>query len=81
MEKMSTKELNIPAIIEKDEHGYYAFCPTLQGCYTQADTYEELMENLGDVIRLHIEDRLKEGEEVKIPDGISLTSIKVKVSA
>ncbi len=78
---MSVKELNIPVVIEKDEDGYYAFCPTLQGCYTQGDTYEELMENLADVIRLHIEDRLEEGEKVEVPENISLTSIKVKVSA
>lgn len=81
MKKMSTKDLNIPVIIEKDEHGYYAFCPTLQGCCTQADTYEELMVNLEDVIKLHIEDRLKEGEEVEAPKSISLTSIKLQVSA
>lgn len=75
------KELNIPVVIEKDEDGYYAFCPTLQGCYTQGDTYEELMKNLADVIKLHIEDRLEAGEKVEVPESISLTSIKVKVSA
>ncbi len=78
---MSVKELNIPVVIEKDEDGYYAFCPTLQGCYTQGDTYEELMKNLADVIKLHIEDRLEAGEKVEVPESISLTSIKVKVSA
>lgn len=81
MKKTSERELDIPVVIEKDVDGYYAFCPTLQGCYTQADTYEELMDNLTDVIRLHIEDRLEEGEEVEAPESVSLTSIKVKVNA
>ena len=51
-------------IIEKDKDGYYAFCPELQGCYTQGDTYEEALENIKDAIRLHVEDRLAEGEEI-----------------
>lgn len=47
-----------PIVVEKDKDGYYVFCPTLQGCYTQGDSYEEALTNIGDAIRLHIEDRL-----------------------
>src|SRR5262245_5567174 len=44
-------------IIEKDEAGYYvAECPALRGCYTQAKTYEEVIENIKDVIALCLED-------------------------
>ena len=35
-----------PIIIEKDEDGYFASCPALQGCYTQGDTYEEALANI-----------------------------------
>ena len=48
----------LPVIIEKDGDGYFGYCPPLQGCYTQGDTYEEVLANLEDAIRLHIEDRL-----------------------
>jgi predicted RNase H-like HicB family nuclease len=41
-------------VIEKNEEGYFAFCPELQGCYTQGDTYEEVLENIKDAIRLHV---------------------------
>lgn len=51
-------------VIEKDQDGYFAYCPALQGCYTQGDTYEEAMENIEDAIRLHIEDRQTEQEHV-----------------
>lgn len=78
---MQKTEIDIPVVIEKDKVGYYAYCPTLQGCYAQGDTYEELMKSLVDVANLHIKDRIEEGEEVKIPESVSLTSIKVKVSA
>ena len=46
-------------VVEKDVDGYFALCPELQGCYTQGDTYEEILGNIKDAIRLHIEDRIE----------------------
>jgi len=66
-------------VIEKDNDGYYAFSPELQGCYSQGDTYEETLENIRDAIRLHVEDRLEIGEEVPQPESVSLTSLDVAV--
>ena len=66
-------------VIEKDGDGYFAFCPELQGCYTQGDTYEEALENIRDAIRLHVEDRLESGEEITQSESVSLTSLEVAV--
>ena len=52
----------LSVVIEKDENGYFAFCPELQGCYTQGDSYEEVIENIKDAIKLHIEDEAMEDE-------------------
>jgi predicted RNase H-like HicB family nuclease len=71
------KTYKFSGIIEKDKDGYFAFCPELQGCYTQGDTYEEALENLKDAIRLHVEDRLTSGEEIPQPESVSLTSLDV----
>jgi predicted RNase H-like HicB family nuclease len=71
------KTYRFPIIIEKDEDGYFASCPSLQGCYTQGETYEEALENIKDAIRLHLEDRLAEGEEISQPESVSLTSIEI----
>lgn len=73
------KTYRFSVVIEKDEEGYFAFCPELQGCYTQGDTYEEALENIKDAIRLHIEDRLEAGEEIPQPESVSLTSLEVGV--
>ncbi len=73
------KTYRFSVVIEKDEDGYFAFCPELQGCYTQGDTYEEALENIKDAIRLHIEDRLEAGEEIPQPESVSLTSLEVGV--
>lgn len=68
-------------MIEKDEEGYYAFCPALQGCYTSGDTFEEARENLADAVRLHVEDRLASGEEIRAPESINLTTIPVHMKS
>lgn len=73
------KNYRFSVVIEHDEEGYFAFCPELQGCYTQGESYEEVLENIKDAIRLHVEDRLKNGEEVPHVDSVSLTSLEVAV--
>ncbi len=74
---MSVYRLSV--VVEKDEDGYIAFCPELDGCYTQGETYEEVMDNIKDAMKLHIEDRVASGEEVTSFESISLTSLEVAV--
>lgn len=64
-------------IIERDQEGYFAFCPELQGCYTQGETYEEALSNIKDAIRLHVLDRLESGEEIPQSESVSLTTAEV----
>ena len=73
------KNFKFTVVIEKDKDGYFAFCPELQGCYAQGDTYEEAIENIADAIKLHIQDRLETGELIKQPEMTSLTQIEVTV--
>ncbi len=39
-------------IIEKDEDGYYVFCPELPGCQSEGGTFEEAMENIREAAEL-----------------------------
>lgn len=64
---------------EKDDEGFFAWCPELQGCYTQGATDEDAVEALRDVIRLHVEDRLANHESIPQVESISLSSLKVAV--
>jgi len=41
--------------IEKDDYGYYAYCPALDGCQSQGDTFEETMINIREAIGLYLE--------------------------
>ena len=67
----------LPVVIEKDADGYFAQCPALQGCYTQGDTYEEALANMKDVITLHVQDRLAQGETIEIPEMVSVATLKI----
>jgi len=69
------KTYRLSVVIEKDKDGYFAFCPELQGCYTQGDTYEEALDNIRDAIHLHLQDRIGTGEEIPQSEFVSLTSL------
>ena len=45
----------VSIVIERDDHGYYAFCPELEGCQSQGDTLEEVLENIKEAVELYIE--------------------------
>ena len=73
------KNYRFSVIVEKDEDGYFAKCNELQGCYTQGDTYEEVIENIKDAIALHVEDRIESGEEIYQSRNVSLTMMDLAV--
>ena len=72
-------EYHFAVVVEKDEHGYFAYCPELQGCYTQGETFEEVMENIKDAIKLHVEDRLANNETIPTSEVVSLSTLEVMV--
>ena len=65
--------------IEKDEHGYYAYCPALEGCQTQGDTVEEALSNIKEAIELYIE--TLDEDEIKscLSKEILATSLEVRI--
>ncbi len=69
----------LPVVIEKDSDGYFAFCPALQGCYTQGESFEEALDNIKDAMRLHIEDRLADGETIPTRELVSLATLEIEV--
>lgn len=45
----------VGVVIEKDQYGYYAFCPELEGCQSQGDNFEEVVRNIKEAIELYLE--------------------------
>lgn len=71
------KKYTFPVVIEKDDNGYFANCPALQGCYSQGDIYEEVVENIKDAIKLHLDDIEESGEIITQINNLSLTTVEV----
>lgn len=73
------KKLLIEVVLEKDRDGYFAYCPTLQGCYTQGATYEAAITAIKDAIRLHLDDRRATHQAIPAPESISVTTLELTV--
>jgi predicted RNase H-like HicB family nuclease len=52
-------------IIEKDEDGYYAYCPELEGCQSQGDSLSEVTANIKEAVELYLE-TLSESEKQEL---------------
>jgi predicted RNase H-like HicB family nuclease len=69
----------LPIIIERDGDGFFVSCPALQGCYTEGATYDEAIDNIKDAIRLHLEDREADQEELPEQKSISLSTVEISL--
>ena len=64
-------------IIEKDQHGFYAWCPELKCCQSQGESLEEVIDNIREAIELYLE-TLPEGErDALLSREILTTSVEV----
>jgi len=70
----------VNVVIEKDEYGYYAYCPELEGCQTQGDTLEEVLDNVREAIELYLETLPKDEIIACLSKEILTTSLEVEVA-
>jgi predicted RNase H-like HicB family nuclease len=71
------KRYLLDVVVEKDKNGYFAYCPLIQGCYTQGKTYEQALENIKDAIRLHLEEIEASKGKISSPESISVTTLEI----
>jgi predicted RNase H-like HicB family nuclease len=69
----------VSVIIEKDENGYYAYCPELEGCQTQGDTLEEVLGNIKEAAELYLETMSEDEIKAYLSKEILSTSLEVAV--
>ena len=77
---MSTAPMKVSVVIEKDEHGYYAFSPELEGCQSQGRTFEEAMANIREAIELYLATLSPEERAERLSKEIVTTSVEVRVA-
>jgi len=77
---MKQKVLKYDVVFEEQsEGGYTVTVPSLPGCISEGDTFEEAKENITDAIKLYLEDLAKDGEEIP-QEGTSIFVGQVTIS-
>lgn len=54
----------IEIIIEPDEGGYHAYCPTLPGLHAPGDTVDEAARNAADAAIAYLRSLIKRGDPI-----------------
>ena len=44
----------ISVVIEHDEYGYYAYCPSLKGCQSEGESFADAQTNIQEAIALYL---------------------------
>ncbi len=70
----------VSVVVEKDEYGYYAYCPELEGCQTQGDSLEEVLANIKEAVELYLETLSEEERKAFLSKEILTTSLEVSVA-
>jgi len=63
---------------EQPKGGFTVTVPTLPGCISEGDTFEEAKENISDAIKLYLEDMSAEGEEIPIITSVFVGQVSVE---
>ncbi len=70
----------VSVVIEKDEYGYYAYCPELEGCQSQGDSLEEVISNIREAVELYLETLSEEERKDSLSKEILTTTLEIKVA-
>ncbi len=72
--------VQIQSYIEKDEEGYYAYCPKLPGCQTQGDSLEEVKANIKEAVELYLETLSNSEKQALVSKEIMTMTLEVQVA-
>jgi len=64
-------------VIERDDHGYYAWCPELKGCQSEGTTLDEVMADIREAIDVYVETLSEEERKAALSREILTTSVEV----
>jgi predicted RNase H-like HicB family nuclease len=73
-------DAKVSVVIERDENGFYAYCPELEGCQTQGETLDEVITNIREAADLYLETLSVEEKRELLSKEILTTAVEVKVA-
>ena len=71
-----TRKASVP--IERDEHGFYAWCPQLKGCQSQGDSLKQVLQNIKEAIELYLDTLPTDERDAHLSREILTTTFEVK---
>ena len=72
--------VHLPLTIERNDDGYLASCPLVQGAFAEGDTIEEAVFNCLDVIKMIFTYRRERGEPVLQPELLEELKARDRIS-
>jgi len=73
--KVMTRKASV--VIEKDEHGFYAWCTELKGCHSQGRSLDEAIANIREAVELYLETLTEEERQSALRRQILTTAVEV----
>jgi predicted RNase H-like HicB family nuclease len=70
----------LTVVVKKDEFGYYAYCPALEGCQTQGDSIEEIEANIKEAIIFYISTLSEDEKREVFNRQLTVTVMEVQVA-
>ncbi|MFH0955564.1 MAG: type II toxin-antitoxin system HicB family antitoxin [Candidatus Micrarchaeota archaeon] len=66
-------------VIEKDRQTkqFYASVPSLPGCYSYADTVEDLLKNIKEAIELYLEHLKSKRQKIELDSVVGMVKVTV----
>lgn len=80
--KRVAKVLKYTAVFEPDKEvgGYTVTIPSLPGCITEGDTFEEALKNIQEAATLYLEVMKGKREGIPVEDsGVIITPVQVRI--
>jgi predicted RNase H-like HicB family nuclease len=71
---------SVRVIIEKDQDGYYAYCPQLPGCHSQGESLEEIKGNIQEAIKLYLSTLTVEEQVSLLKQEVITMEMEVQVA-
>jgi antitoxin HicB len=77
---LKKKIYQFTAIFEKNKDGGYTVTvPSLPGCISEGDTFDEVLKNIKEAITLYLEVMKKDKKKIKEEEEIIFAPFKVKI--
>jgi antitoxin HicB len=77
---LKKKIYQFTAVFEKNKDGGYTVTvPSLPGCISEGDTFDEVLKNIKEAITLYLEVMKKDKKKIKEEEEIIFAPFKVKI--